>query len=185
MRRRDRRARRRGVVRRQALELHRGPITTDQAGGAGDDPDRIRVVIVDDSPRTLGNLGRLLAFETGIEVAGTAHTAKAGQQEARRHHPDVMVVDVNLPDLDGIELTRQLRSELPATAVVLISVVDDAGHRRRGREAGAHSYLLKPFAGEELVAAVRAAHAPRPVGRRPATRRRPAADSTQELPQVA
>ena len=96
-----------------------------------------------------------------------------------------MVVDVNLPDLDGIELTRHLRAELPATAVVLISVVDDAGHRRRGREAGAHSYLLKPFAGEELVAAVRAAHAPKPAGRPAAARRRPAADSTQELPQVA
>jgi len=71
-----------------------------------------------------------------------------------------MVVDVRLPDLDGVELTRQLRSELPALAVVLISVLDDAGHRRRGQEAGARSYLLKPFAGEELVAAVRQAVAP-------------------------
>jgi len=95
-----------------------------------------------------------------------------------------MVVDVNLPDKDGIRLAHDLKVELPAIAIILISVQDSPELRRRGQHAGARAYLAKPFSGDELVAAVRAAAEPRQRATRPpvARRRAPSADSTQELP---
>jgi len=99
------------------------------------------------------------------------------------------VVDVNLPDQDGIALAQELRGEQPDLGVVLISVEESPQLKRRGRQAGATAYLVKPFAGAELVAAVRAAvpaeqtaPASAPAAPPPARRRGPQADSTQELP---
>jgi pilus assembly protein CpaE len=117
-------------------------------------------------------------------VAGAAYTAELGREEARRLRPDVIVIDVNLPDEDGILLTRAVRAEVPAIAVILISVQDSPDLRRRGQQAGARAYLAKPFSGDELVAAVREAAGPRQGTTRPPVprRRAPSADSTQELP---
>lgn len=95
-----------------------------------------------------------------------------------------MVLDVNLPDQDGIALARDLRADHPGLGIVLISVEESPALRRRGQQAGAAAYLLKPFEGEELVSAVRTAVAQEARSTRPpAPRRRAApAESTQELP---
>ncbi|HEX6349908.1 MAG TPA: response regulator [Candidatus Dormibacteraeota bacterium] len=154
------------------------------SGNQGDDPDQIRVVIVDDSHRTAASLSRLLAFEASFEVVGTAHAARLARTEVARLKPQVVVMDVNLPDQDGIALARDLRAEHPGLGIVLISVEESPALRRRGQQAGAAAYLLKPFEGEELVAAVRGA-VPQDARstRHPAPRRRVApAESTQELP---
>ena len=118
-------------------------------------------------------------------MAATAHNARLGRTEVARQHPDVVVIDVNLPDQDGISLARELHAERPELGVVLISVEESAQLRRRGQQAGASAYLLKPFEGEELVVAVHGAiKRERPAQTRPpAPRRRVApAESTQELP---
>jgi DNA-binding NarL/FixJ family response regulator/MinD-like ATPase involved in chromosome partitioning or flagellar assembly len=115
----------------------------------------VRVVIVDDAPRTLDNLKKLLAFEPDVEVAGTALSAQAGLEEARRLHPDLILMDVNLPDLDGISATEVLTAEMPGIPIVIISVQDDREYLRRAMQAGAREYLVKPFSADELIAAIR------------------------------
>ena len=118
----------------------------------------IRVVLVDDAPRTVENLARLLSFEADIEVVGSALTAGGGIEAARDLRPDVLVMDVNLPDMDGIRATEQVSSELPLVPVILISVQEDREYLRRAMQAGARQYLVKPFAADELVDAIRRVH---------------------------
>lgn len=118
----------------------------------------IRVVIIDDAPRTVDNLKRLLSFEPDIEVAGAALTANGGLDAAREFQPDVIVMDVNLPDLDGIQATEIMSAELPLIPVILISVQEDREYLRRAMQAGARQYLVKPFSADELTTAIRRVH---------------------------
>src|SRR5205085_1213466 len=84
------------------------------------------------------SLSRLLAFEPGFTVAATAHNARLGRTEVARQHPDVVVIDVNLPDQDGISLARELHAERPELGVVLISVEESAQLRRRAPQGAAN-----------------------------------------------
>jgi Flp pilus assembly CpaE family ATPase/DNA-binding NarL/FixJ family response regulator len=118
----------------------------------------IRVVIIDDAPRTVDNLKRLLSFEPDIEVAGAALTANGGLDAAREFQPDVIIMDVNLPDLDGIQATEIMSAELPLIPVILISVQEDREYLRRAMQAGARQYLVKPFSADELTTAIRRVH---------------------------
>src|ERR671939_1528676 len=120
--------------------------------------DQVQVVIVDDAPRTLEKLKRLLDFEPDIEVVGTALDAETGIEEAKRLSPQVILMDVNLPGLDGIKATEVLSAELPLVPVVIISVQDDREYLRRAMQAGAREYLVKPFSADELANAIRRVH---------------------------
>ncbi|MGH7904916.1 MAG: response regulator, partial [Candidatus Dormibacteraceae bacterium] len=122
---------------------------------AAEAPEQVGIVIVDDAPRTLDNLKKLLAFETDIEVIGTAVNARSGIEQARALHPDLVLMDVNLPDLDGIRATEILSAELPLTPVVIMSVQEDREYLRRAMQAGAREFLVKPFSADELLAAIR------------------------------
>ncbi len=117
--------------------------------------ENVRVLIVDDAPRTVDNLKRLLAFEPDIEVVGTAGNAFGGIQAAHRLMPDMVLMDVNLPDMDGIRATRVLGAEMPLLPVVMISVQEDREYLRQAMQAGAREYLVKPFSADELVSAIR------------------------------
>lgn len=117
--------------------------------------EQVGIVIIDDAPRTLDNLKKLLAFEPDIDVVGTAVSARAGIEQARRLRPDLVLMDVNLPDLDGIRATEILSAELPLTPVVIMSVQEDREYLRRAMQAGAREFLVKPFSADELVAAIR------------------------------
>ncbi|MGH7776583.1 MAG: response regulator [Candidatus Dormibacterales bacterium] len=117
--------------------------------------EQVGIVIIDDAPRTLDNLKKLLAFEPDIDVLGTAVSARAGIEQARRLRPDLVLMDVNLPDLDGIRATEILSAELPLTPVVIMSVQEDREYLRRAMQAGAREFLVKPFSADELVAAIR------------------------------
>jgi Flp pilus assembly CpaE family ATPase/DNA-binding NarL/FixJ family response regulator len=115
-------------------------------------------VIVDDAPRTVDNLKRLLSFEADMEVAGAALTAHGGIDAARELQPDLVIMDVNLPDLDGIQATEIMSAELPLIPVILISVQEDREYLRRAMQAGARQYLVKPFSADELMTAIRRVH---------------------------
>jgi len=80
---------------------------------------------VDDTPKTAANLRRLLGFEDDIEFVGSATSAAAGLEEARRLEPNVLLMDVNLPDLDGIRAAELVTQQLPLVSVVLVSVHED------------------------------------------------------------
>jgi len=106
-------------------------------------------------PSTVDNLKKLLSFEGDMEVVGTALNAEAAIEEVRRLTPDVVLMDVNMPGQDGIKATQVMSSEPPYAPVILMSVQEDREYLRRAMQAGAREFLVKPFSGEELAAALR------------------------------
>ena len=115
----------------------------------------IRLLIVDDIASTRENLQKLLSFEDDIEVAGTAADGKEALEAAHRLQPDIVLTDVNMPVMDGIQLTETLASELPTSPVIIMSVQGERDYLRRAMQAGAREFLIKPFSHDELVAAIR------------------------------
>jgi pilus assembly protein CpaE len=117
--------------------------------------DQIRVLVVDDIPETRDHLTKLLGFETDIEVIGSAASGREAIQMATKLHPDVVLMDINMPDMDGIAATEQLSTSAPGTAVVMMSVQGEADYLRRSMLAGAREFLVKPFSSDELTASIR------------------------------
>ena len=119
---------------------------------------RIRVLIVDDIPETRDHLAKLLGFETDIEVVGAAESGPAALEQAPRLVPDVVLMDINMPGMDGITTTEHFSSVLPSAAIVMMSVQGEADYLRRSMLAGAREFLVKPFSSDELVASIRQVH---------------------------
>ena len=117
--------------------------------------DQIRVLIVDDIQETRDHLTKLLGFESDIEVVGSAASGSEALALATRLQPDVVLMDINMPDMDGIAATEQLSSAVPAAAVVMMSVQGEADYLRRSMLAGAREFLVKPFSSDELTASIR------------------------------
>jgi pilus assembly protein CpaE len=145
--------------------------------------DRIRVLIVDDIPETREHLAKLLGFEPDIEVAGTAASGAEAIEQATKVQPDVILMDINMPDMDGIAATERLSAEVPSAAVVMMSVQGEADYLRRSMLAGAREFLVKPFSSDELTASIRQVYVREKdkIGRAPspsAPAPRPPAEST-------
>ncbi len=122
----------------------------------------IKVLIVDDIPETRENLKKLLAFEADIEVVGTASTGREGLELAQELLPDIILMDINMPDMDGIAATEAISKAVPSASVVMMSVQSEADYLRRAMLAGARDFLTKPISGEELYATVRSVYDRRP-----------------------
>src|SRR4051812_8627951 len=118
-------------------------------------PDQIRVLVVDDIPETRDHLTKLLGFEPDIDVVGSASSGHEAVEMAARLRPDVVLMDINMPDMDGIVATEQLSSAVPTAAVVMMSVQGEADYLRRSMLAGAREFLVKPFSSDELNASIR------------------------------
>jgi DNA-binding NarL/FixJ family response regulator len=114
-----------------------------------------RVLIVDDHPLFRDGLAGLLATLPEIEVAGTAGTAAEALTAIRQSPPDVVLMDINLPGTSGVEATRQAVAVSPATAVLVITMVDDDDTVLAALAAGARGYVLKGASGDEIAAALR------------------------------
>ena len=121
-------------------------------------PDQIRVLIVDDIPETRDHLSKLLGFEADIDVVGSAASGREAIEIARSLKPDIVLMDINMPDMDGISATERLASEVPTAAVVMMSVQGEADYLRRSMLAGAREFLVKPFSSDELTASIRQVH---------------------------
>src|ERR1700704_4119330 len=120
--------------------------------------DQIRVLIVDDIPETRDHLAKLLGFESDIEVVGSAASGAEALSVAASLLPDVILMDINMPDMDGITATEQLPAGAPPAAVVMMSVQGEADSLRRSMLAGAREFLVKPFSSDELTASIRHVH---------------------------
>jgi pilus assembly protein CpaE len=121
--------------------------------------DQVKVLIVDDIPETRDHLAKLLGFEPDIEVAGTASSGTEAIALATKLQPDVVLMDINMPDMDGITATEHLSSTVPNAAVVMMSVQGEADYLRRSMLAGAREFLVKPFSSDELTASIRQVYA--------------------------
>ncbi len=114
----------------------------------------LRVLVVDDHEVVRQGLVALLDRRPGFEVVGEAGTVAEAIEAARRHQPDIVVMDVRLPDGSGVEACREIRSELPATRVVMLTSYPDDEAVLSAIVAGASGYLLKQIRARDLVAAL-------------------------------
>jgi len=119
--------------------------------------EKFRVLIVDDVAETRENIRKLLQFESDVEVVGAARSGKEGIQLAKELDPDVVLMDINMPDVDGITATEIIRQKAPHIKVVILSVQGDQNYMRRAMLAGARDFLTKPPMGDELISAIRRA----------------------------
>jgi pilus assembly protein CpaE len=110
---------------------------------------------VDDIPETRDHLTKLLGFESDIDVVGSAASGAQALEMAGRLTPDVVLMDINMPDMDGITATEKLAAAVPNAAVVMMSVQGEADYLRRSMLAGAREFLVKPFSSDELTASIR------------------------------
>lgn len=119
--------------------------------------EKIRVVIVDDVSETRENVKKLLQFEADVDVVGVARTGKEAIQISQELNPDVVLMDINMPDMDGIAATEAIRARQPAVQVVILSVQSDQNYMRKAMLVGARDFLTKPPMGDELISAIRRA----------------------------
>jgi two-component system OmpR family response regulator len=117
------------------------------------DGEPVRVLVVDDEPTLTELLSMALRYE-GWQVR-TAPDGRAAVREARRFEPDVVVLDVMLPDMDGLEVLRKLRTHEPEVPVLFLTARDAVEDRIAGLTAGGDDYVTKPFSLEEVVARLR------------------------------
>ncbi|MGB5932442.1 MAG: response regulator [Anaerolineae bacterium] len=117
--------------------------------------EKIRVLIVDDIPETRENLRKLVQFEGDIEVVGAATGGAESIEMAKELAPDIVLMDINMPDLDGIAAAEAILQASSRTQLVMMSVQGEADYLRRSMLAGAREFLTKPFTSDELVTAIR------------------------------
>jgi len=118
---------------------------------------KIRVLIADDHGIVREGIRMILAAQEDIEVVGEASTGREAVELARRMQPDVVLMDISMPDLNGIEATRRIREEMPGVQVLGLTMHEEENYVFQMLKAGGAGYVLKRAAAEDLVAAVRAA----------------------------
>ena len=116
---------------------------------------KIRVLIVDDISESRDNVAKLLRFESDIEVVGMAESGEEAIELAGQLEPNIVLMDVNMPGMDGITATTRITSRLPNTAVIMMSVQNEPDFLRRAMMAGAREFLAKPFSLDELIESIR------------------------------
>jgi two-component system, NarL family, response regulator LiaR len=122
-------------------------------------PERIRVLVVDDHAVVREGLRTFLELQDGLEVVGEAADGAEAIREAERMRPDVILMDLVMPRLDGVGAMRELRRRLPSSRVIVLTSFAEDDRLLPAIQAGAAGYLLKDVEPQELARAVRAAHA--------------------------
>jgi len=117
--------------------------------------ENIKVLIVDDIDQTRTDIKRLLYFEEGLEVIGEAANGEEAVQQVDALQPDVVLMDINMPVMDGIAATEKITSEHPDTSIVVISIQGEPEYLKKAMAAGAREYLVKPVSSEEIAHTLR------------------------------
>jgi DNA-binding NarL/FixJ family response regulator len=114
-----------------------------------------RVMLVDDHELVRQGIAAMLGGSGDVQVVAVARTGREALEVARRELPDVVLMDVRMPDMDGLEATKKLKEERPRTAVVMLTMHDNPAYLRDAVRAGAAGYLLKDVSKDELLDAIR------------------------------
>lgn len=117
-------------------------------------PKQIRILLVDDHPVVRQGLRRILSEFEEISIAGEAASGREAIDRVREMNPDVVLMDISMPEMSGIEATSVLRRESPMTKVLALSMHANASYIKQALRAGARGYLLKDAAPKELVEAI-------------------------------
>ncbi len=139
-------------------------------------PGRIRVLLADDHDMVRQGLAVFLQVCDDLELVGEATTGAEAVQMCAGIQPDVVLMDLKMPEMDGVEATRLLRARFPAIRVIALTSFQEEGLVQRALQAGALSYLLKNVSADQLAASIRAAYSGRPTL---------APEATQELIRAA
>ncbi|PAZ16496.1 DNA-binding response regulator [Streptomyces sp. SA15] len=123
-----------------------------------EEPD-VRVLVVDDQDLVREGIAALLGIQPGIDVVGSARDGAEAVEEAQRCRPDVVLMDIRMPGIDGVAATALLRRRLPQCRIVMLTTFNDDEYVGRALKAGAVGYLLKNLPAAELAQAVRLVHA--------------------------
>jgi pilus assembly protein CpaE len=113
--------------------------------------EKVRVVIVDDTEETRSNLRTLLSYEKRIEVIGEAENGEEAVFITREAKPDIVLMDINMPVMDGIRATEEITVSVPQTTVIIMSVQNEQEYLKKAMSAGAREFMTKPFSGEDLT----------------------------------
>src|SRR4051812_21204275 len=116
---------------------------------------KIRGIIVDDILESRDNVAKLLRFEPDVDIVGLAESGEEGIDLAFKLEPDIVLMDINMPGIDGIAATTRITSRHPNTAVIMMSVQNEPDFLRRSMMAGAREFLAKPFSLDELIESIR------------------------------
>ena len=122
-------------------------------------PGRIRVLIADDQRVVREGLGMLVSLIDEVEVVGSASNGAEAVRLAEAHHPDVILMDLRMPDVDGVTATADLRQRLPGARVLVLTTYADDAAILSALRAGAAGYLTKDASAEQIETAIRAVHA--------------------------
>jgi NarL family two-component system response regulator LiaR len=118
--------------------------------------EKIRLLLADDHPSFREGLERLLREEEDVEVVGQSSDGQEAVNMSRELHPDVVILDVSMPKLNGVEATKQIKESCPDTAILILSAYDNNPYVLSAIEYGADGYLLKSARYQEVITAIRA-----------------------------
>jgi len=121
-------------------------------------PARIRVLVADDHPVVRAGLATVIAQEADLELVAEAENGARAVTLFREHHPDVVLMDLRMPVIDGVEAIRTITAEYPAARILALTTYEGDGDIRRALDVGAWGYLLKDMLLTEVITAVRAVH---------------------------
>lgn len=138
---------------KQTTATPRPAAVVEQSDSAVD--EKIRVLLVDDNLGTRENVTRLLYFENDIDVIGQAVNGRQGVEMAAELKPHIVLMDINMPDMDGITATKEMSVQAPYSQVIIMSVQSDQHYMKRAMAAGARDFQPKPFTSEELSSCIR------------------------------
>ncbi|HWN94877.1 MAG TPA: response regulator transcription factor [Methylomirabilota bacterium] len=117
-------------------------------------PKACRIVLIDDHPLIRQGLSQLLNSQPTLTVAASAESAGEGIDMVRKHKPDLVILDLSLPKTDGLEVVKQLKSELPKLPMLVVSMHDESVYAERVLRAGARGYLMKKEPSEKIFEAI-------------------------------
>jgi len=121
-------------------------------------PTRIKILIADDHPVVREGLSNMLSRERDIQVVGEAENGTEAIKKARELQPDIILMDLRMPEIDGVEAMRQIKVKNPDMKFIVLTTYDNDEYIFKGIEAGARAYLLKDAPREELFEAIRAVY---------------------------